>query len=77
MLTGEIHDLAGPAADREPEYRGTTAELRRLVHRFADDVVLQLTGEAGVAQTRIAYVQKGARRPSSGSSTSTAMARGR
>lgn len=43
------------------DYKGTPADLRRLVHRFADDVALALTGEPGVASTQIAYVQKGAR----------------
>jgi TolB protein len=61
VLTGEIKDFPARRLIARSEYRGTTAELRRLVHRFADDVALHLTGEAGVAQTRIAYVQKGAR----------------
>jgi TolB protein len=32
------------------------ARVRRLAHKMADEVVLQFTGEAGVADTRIAYV---------------------
>lgn len=32
------------------------AEYRRLAHKIADDVVLQFTGEPGVADTKIAYV---------------------
>jgi TolB protein len=60
-LSGRISDLPARRLIGKGEYRGTTAELRRLVHRFADDVVLQLTGEAGVAQTQIAYVAKAAR----------------
>jgi Tol biopolymer transport system component len=31
-------------------------EPRRLAHKMADEVVLQFTGEAGVADTKIAYV---------------------
>ena len=61
VLTGEIKDFPARRLIARSEYRGTTAELRRLIHRFADDVALHLTGEAGVAQTRIAWVQKGAR----------------
>jgi TolB protein len=32
------------------------AQWRRLAHKIADEVVLQFTGEAGVADTKIAYV---------------------
>ncbi len=60
-LSGRISDLPARRLIGKGEYRGSSGELRRLVHRFADDVVLQLTGEAGIAQTQIAYVVKGAR----------------
>lgn len=60
-LSGRISDFPARRLIGKGEYRGTTAEIRRLVHRFADDVVLQLTGEAGIAQTQIAYVAKAAR----------------
>ena len=33
-----------------------TAQWRRLAHKIADEVVLQFTGEPGVADTKIAYV---------------------
>ena len=33
------------------------AQSRRLAHKIADEVVLQFTGEAGVADTRLAYVE--------------------
>jgi TolB protein len=33
-----------------------TAQVRRLAHKVADEVVLQFTGEPGVADTKIAYV---------------------
>jgi TolB protein len=58
-LSGRISDLPARRLIGKGEYRGSKTELRRLVHRFADDVVFQLTGEAGVAQTQIAYVAKG------------------
>jgi len=35
------------------------AQARRLAHKVADNVVLQFTGEAGVADTKIAYVNTG------------------
>ena len=32
------------------------AQARRLAHKIADEVVLQFTGEPGIADTKIAYV---------------------
>jgi len=61
VLTGEIKDFPARRLIARTDYRGSMGDLRRLVHRFADDIALHLTGEAGVAQTRIAYVVKGAR----------------
>ncbi|MEP7028789.1 MAG: Tol-Pal system beta propeller repeat protein TolB [Candidatus Eisenbacteria bacterium] len=61
VLTGEINDFPARRLIARTDYRGPVTDLRRLVHRFADEVALHLTGEAGVAQTRIAYVQKGTR----------------
>ena len=60
-LSGRLSDFPARRLIAKSEYRGTTGELRRLVHRFADDIILQLTGEAGVAQTQIAFVSKAAR----------------
>lgn len=37
-------------------YVGEATALRTMVHRLADQIVLSLTGEKGVASTRIAYV---------------------
>jgi TolB protein len=37
-------------------YTGKTAELRRMAHRFADEVMLQLTGERGPFDSRIAFI---------------------
>ncbi len=53
-----LHDLTSP------EYRLISAkkidmpasQARRLAHKIADEVVQQFTGEAGVADTKIAYV---------------------
>jgi TolB protein len=43
------------------QYEGPLATLRSAVHRMADEIVLQLTGEKGVHNTKIAYVlQQGA-----------------
>lgn len=41
----------------EKTYVGRGRDLRRLVHRFSDDVVFQMFGERGIATTRIAFVR--------------------
>jgi TolB protein len=61
MLSGDVKDVPARRLIAHHDYRGGPADLRRLVHQFADDVALALTGEPGVAATQIAYVQKGAR----------------
>jgi TolB protein len=60
-LSGQVLDFPARRLIGKSEFRGTTADLRKLVHRFADDIAFQLTGEPGVAQTQIAYVVKGNR----------------
>jgi TolB protein len=53
-----LYDLTSP----EQRLIGTkkfelpAAQMRRLGHKVADEVVLQFTGEAGIADTKIAYV---------------------
>jgi TolB protein len=60
-LTGEVRDFPARRTILVREYRGGVGEWRSLVHRFADDVVLQFTGELGVSQTRIAFVSPSGR----------------
>ena len=57
-LTGQIWDFPARHPILSREYRGPASDWRALVHRFADDVVLQFTGEPGVAGTRIAFVAR-------------------
>lgn len=40
------------------KYGGPKGELRLAAHKFSDELVYQLFGEKGIAQTRIAYVSK-------------------
>jgi TolB protein len=54
-LTGQVWDFPARRPILSREYRGDLASWRSLAHRFADDVVLQFTGELGVADTRIAF----------------------
>ena len=55
-LSGEVHDWPGKKPIFVQEYRGAAADWRALVHHFADDIVMQFTGEPGVASTRIAFI---------------------
>jgi TolB protein len=55
-LAGEVHDWPGRKPILVQEYRGDLARWRQLVHRFADDIVMQFTGEPGIAGTRIAFI---------------------
>lgn len=55
-LIGQVWDFPARRAILTREYRGDLAGWRSLVHRFADDVVLQFTGEMGVANSRIAFI---------------------
>ncbi len=57
-LSGEVLDFPARRSILSREYRGHISEWRALVHRFADDVVLQFTGESGVAGTRIAFISQ-------------------
>lgn len=60
-LSGEVRDFPARRPILVREYRGPIQEWRSLVHRFADDVVLQFTGEPGVSQTRIAFAARSGR----------------
>jgi len=55
-LEGEVRDFPARRPILSKVYRGPVADWRRLVHQFADDIVLQFTGEPGVAGTRIAFM---------------------
>jgi TolB protein len=57
-LDGEVRDVPARRLILARTYRGPLAEWRSLVHRFADDIVLQFTGEPGVAGSRIAFVAR-------------------
>ena len=37
-------------------YQGSAQDLRRVVHQLSDDLVQTLTGQRGIAQTKIAFV---------------------
>ncbi len=53
-----LYDLTTPELKQiaAKKFEMPVAEARRLAHKIADEVVLQFTGELGVADTKIAYV---------------------
>lgn len=57
-LAAELRDFPGRRPILVKEYVGAITDWRALVHRFADDIVMQLTGEPGVAGTRLAFVSR-------------------
>ena len=58
----EVGRVAGDEPTLTRTYRGTEADLRRNVHLFANEVLLQITGKSGAFDTRLVF----ARRPSMG-----------
>ncbi|MFQ5882554.1 MAG: Tol-Pal system beta propeller repeat protein TolB [Candidatus Methylomirabilales bacterium] len=62
VLEGRVYNVTQGTFLGGKRYFGDVKALRTMVHRLADEVVLRLTGELGVASTRIAYaaVEKGA-----------------
>lgn len=56
VLEGRLFDAATGNMVFGKRYVGDPKFYRLIVHRFADDILFNLTGEKGVAQTRIAYV---------------------
>jgi TolB protein len=58
QFTGEAFDLGTGESALKRSYTGDRASVRRLVHRFVDDVLEALTGERGIASTQVAYVRQ-------------------
>jgi TolB protein len=56
-----LHDLTSPEFRliSAKKIELPAAQARRLAHKIADEVVLQFTGEPGIADTKIAYVAGG------------------
>jgi len=71
-----LYDLTSPEHRliAAKKFEGPTAQPRRLAHKIADEVVLQFTGEPGVADTKLAYVEGPAGAKRSGSRITTAPA---
>jgi TolB protein len=58
QVEARLYDLTSPEQRQiaAKKFEMPIADARRLAHKVADDVVLQFTGEAGVADTKLAYV---------------------
>ena len=56
VVEGRLFDVTTGNMVFGKRYVGDPKFFRLIIHRFADDIVFNLTGEKGVAETRIAYV---------------------
>jgi TolB protein len=56
VVEGRLLDVATGNMVFGKRYVGDPKFYRLIIHRFADDILFNLTGEKGVAQTRIAFV---------------------
>jgi TolB protein len=56
VLEGRLFDVNTGNQVFAKRYVGDAKFFRLIIHRFADDIVFNLTGEKGIAQTRIAFV---------------------
>lgn len=54
---GRLFDVVGARMIKGKVYEGDARNWRQMVHDFADEILLALTGERGVFDTKIAYVQ--------------------
>lgn len=59
VLEGRMYNVSRGTFLGGKRYFGDVKALRTMVHKLADEVVLRLTGERGVASTRIAYASNG------------------
>jgi TolB protein len=57
-LQCELIDIESGERIIGKKYSGNQSELRQAAHKFSDELVYQLFGEKGIAQTRITYVNK-------------------
>ena len=56
VVEGRLFDVTTGNMVFGKRYVGDPKFYRLIIHRFADDILFNLTGEKGVAQTRIAFV---------------------
>ena len=58
QFSGEVIDIGSGESVLKRSYPTTRGDLRRAMHKFNDDVIEALTGERGIAETKIAFVRQ-------------------
>jgi TolB protein len=58
ILTFRLYDAANKRFLLGKRYKSSRELLRKTIHRFADEVVRQLTGKRGISQTQIAFLNE-------------------
>jgi TolB protein len=53
-----LYDVAGQRLIAGKRYRGPSDAAASIMHRCADEIMLRLTGEPGIAQTKIAFLSR-------------------
>jgi TolB protein len=51
-----LYDVLDGSILLAKRYRGRTDEWKQIIHRFADDIVLAVTGERGIMSSRVVFV---------------------
>jgi len=57
-LETRVYDLQARSLFFAKRYTGSRKLFRQIVHQFSDDMLMRLTGEKGVARTKIAFVSR-------------------
>ena len=57
-MTLELMDVTTQRKITEKGYAAFDLTLRRVIHRISDDIVMQMTGEQGIAQTRMVFTSQ-------------------
>jgi TolB protein len=57
-FTFRLYDVVNKRFLLGKRYKASRDLFRKTLHRFADEVVMQLTGKRGIAETQIAFIQK-------------------
>jgi len=53
-----VYDLQARKLFFAKRYTGSRKLFRQMIHQFSDDMLMRLTGESGVARTRMAFVSR-------------------
>ncbi|MBI3327195.1 MAG: Tol-Pal system beta propeller repeat protein TolB [Nitrospinae bacterium] len=56
LVECRLFDVAGQSMITGKQYRGPADAMASIMHRCADEIMLRLTGELGIAQTKVAFL---------------------